>query len=130
MRVALFVTCLSDTLYPDVARATVRVLSRFGCEVVFPEAQICCGQPMYNSGYHADAKRAAQALVAALEGTDAIVSPSGSCTTMVRNEWAHLFAGDREWAPRAHAIAKRSYEICEFLVDRLGVDALDQPLGR
>jgi L-lactate dehydrogenase complex protein LldE len=107
VRVALFVTCFNDTLFPDTGRAVVTLLERLGCEVEFPEAQTCCGQMHFNSGY-ADAGMAlAQRFERVFGHAEAIVSPSASCVGMVR-----------EHCP---ALAGRVHELTEFLVDVLGV---------
>ncbi|MFT4543467.1 MAG: L-lactate dehydrogenase complex protein LldE [Planctomycetota bacterium] len=119
MRVALFVTCLVDQFRPDVGHATVEVLQRAGCDVSFDPGQTCCGQPAFNSGYPEEAKRVAQATLTALEGAEAIVLPSGSCTAMTKH-WPELFEGDTEWQERAEAVAARSHELSAFLVRVLG----------
>lgn len=122
-RVALFVTCLADTLYPDVGRATVAVLERLGCEVVFPAAQTCCGQAHVNTGYQRDALPLVRGFVDAFEPFEAIVAPSGSCVGSVRHQHAVVARrfGDEDLAVRAEAVASRTYELSEFLVDVLGV---------
>lgn len=119
MKVALFVTCLVDQFRPEVGLATVEVLRRAGCEVSFDPRQTCCGQPAFNSGYHADARRVARATIEALEDAEAIVLPSGSCTAMTRR-WSELFAGEDVWAARAREVAGRCHELSAFLVRVLG----------
>ncbi|MBU3068027.1 (Fe-S)-binding protein [Nocardia sp. NEAU-G5] len=114
MRVAVFVTCVNDTLYPGTGRATVRLLTRLGLEVDFPESQTCCGQPQFNSGYRREAQPLARRTVAAFDGYDHVVVPSGSCAAMVRDNYPHLVAGGTDLPPR-------TYELTEFLVDVLGV---------
>jgi L-lactate dehydrogenase complex protein LldE len=118
----LFVTCLVDTLYPDVGRATVTVLERLGCEVVFPADQTCCGQAHINTGYHRDAVELVRRFVATFEGFDAVVAPSGSCIGSIRHQHAMIAAkaGDHVLAERAAALASRAYELSEYLVDQLG----------
>ncbi len=125
MRVSLFGTCLVDQLWPSVGVATVEVLRRAGCEVVFDPRQTCCGQPAFNSGYREDARVLARRFVEIFEegAEDAIVSPSGSCTAMVHH-FRDLFAGDDAWRSRAEAVASRTYELSTFLVDVLGVEDL------
>jgi L-lactate dehydrogenase complex protein LldE len=113
-RVALFATCLTDTFFPDTARAVVRLLERLGCEVDFPAAQTCCGQMHYNTGYRAHAVKLAKRHAKAFDGYDAVVAPSGSCAGMVREVYPDLHR-------RAGAVAGRTYELSEFLVDVLGV---------
>jgi len=122
-RVALFATCLVDTLFPDVARATVAVLERLGCEVAFPAAQTCCGQAHVNTGYVRDAVALVRGFVTTFEPFDAIVAPSGSCVGSIRHQHAMVAsrAGDAALAQRARAVASRVHELSEYLVDVLGV---------
>ena len=84
MRVALFATCLVDGLFPDVARATVRLLRRLGHEVVFPPEQSCCGQMHLNTGYPAEALPLIRRQAEVFADFEAIVAPSGSCTGSIR----------------------------------------------
>ena len=114
MRVALFVTCLADTLQPSVGRATVALLERLGVEVEFPRAQTCCGQLHLNSGYSEVAAGLARRFVEVFAGYDAVVAPSGSCAGHVREHVA-------EHAEDTEGVAARTVELSEFLVDRLGV---------
>jgi L-lactate dehydrogenase complex protein LldE len=120
-RVSLFVTCLVDLLFPEVGEATVLLLRDLGVPVDFPDAQTCCGQPALNSGFPDEARRTARTLLDAFEGAEAVVSPSGSCTAMVREHFPPLFQGTRD-ETRARDLAARTYELSEFLVDVLGVD--------
>jgi L-lactate dehydrogenase complex protein LldE len=106
LRIALFVTCIGDTLFPEAGRATVRVLERLGHEVVFPPAQTCCGQMHLNSGYPAEARRLAARWREQFDGFEAVVSPSSSCVGTLRE-----FFG-----------VENVYELSELLVGRLGVD--------
>lgn len=114
-RVGLFVTCLADTLYPGVGRATVAVLERLGIEVVFPAAQTCCGQLHLNSGYPAEAGSLAARFVDVFDPFEAVVSPSASCVALVRREYPELLAGADRGVPA------RTWELSEFLVDVLGI---------
>jgi len=118
----LFVTCLVDTLFPDVGRSTVAVLERLGCEVVFPAEQTCCGQAHINTGYHRDAVALVRKFVSTFEGFDAVVAPSGSCIGSVRHQHGMIAAkaGDSDLADRARAVAARAFELSEYLVDQLG----------
>jgi L-lactate dehydrogenase complex protein LldE len=127
--VALFVTCMVDTLYPDVGMASVDLLEQQGIEVVFPFDQTCCGQPAFNAGYRDEARQVARHFLDVFEplvatGTvDAIVAPSGSCAAMVVHSFPLLFA-EAELAidlQRAERIAAVTFELTEFLVDVLGV---------
>jgi L-lactate dehydrogenase complex protein LldE len=123
VRASLMVTCLGDALFPRVGVATVRVLEALGVEVDFPAGQTCCGQPAFNSGYQDSARRAARAYLRAFAGSEHVVSISGSCAAMVRQHYPALFAGRPEEA-EAQALAARTWELSQFLVDVLGVEAL------
>ena len=122
--VTLFIQCLVDTLYPEVAEAMVRVLRRLGLSITCPIDQTCCGQPAFNSGYRRQAHTAAEHFIEVFEDSDIIVCPSGSCVNMVRHHYAELFANDPQWLQRAQGLADRIYEFSEYLVDVLGVDEL------
>ena len=115
-RVALFVTCLADTLYPQVGRATVTVLERLGIEVVFPLEQTCCGQMHANSGYPDEAEQLARRFVEIFAGFDAVVTPSGSCAAQVREHIPALLGGDDRGVPA------RTWELSQFLTGVLGVE--------
>lgn len=117
--VALCVTCLVDQLMPEVGVATVQVLRRAGCQVDFPTGQTCCGQPFYNSGFRQQAAKLAQRTIEIFGPYDQVVLPSGSCATMIRSEYAHLFEDSPQWSERARQLAAKTYELSEFLVDRL-----------
>jgi L-lactate dehydrogenase complex protein LldE len=128
MRIAVFVTCLADAMFPKAAQATVVLLERLGHEVVFPPAQTCCGQMHINSGYQREALPLVRHHVDVFEdalsdGADAIVAPSGSCAGSVRHQHADVAngQGDARLAERATAVAGRTYELSELLVDVLGV---------
>jgi L-lactate dehydrogenase complex protein LldE len=128
MRIALFVTCLGDVLFPEVGKATVAVLERLGHDVLFPQAQTCCGQMHTNTGYQGDAVGLVHHHVdvfeqALADGAEAVVAPSGSCAGSVRHQHAVVArrAGDESLAERAEAVAARTYELSELLVDVLGV---------
>jgi L-lactate dehydrogenase complex protein LldE len=122
VKVSLLVTCLGDALFPEVGAASVRVLRRVGCDVSFPAAQTCCGQPHFNSGYHADARALARHTIRAFAGSAAVVAPSGSCAAMVKLEYPGLFEGDPAWHRRALDLAARTHELSDFLVNVLGVE--------
>jgi L-lactate dehydrogenase complex protein LldE len=124
MRIALFITCLADTLYPSVGRATVSLLERLGHQVTFPQAQTCCGQMHINTGYLRDALPLVRHYAETFEDCDVIVAPSGSCVGSVRHQHAMVARryGDEKLARRAQAVASRTYELSELLVDVLGVD--------
>lgn len=122
VRVALFVTCLVDLMRPRIGFAAIRLLEAAGCDVAVPESQTCCGQPAFNSGYRREARVAARRFIEIFENAETIVSPSGSCVNMVRNHYADLFRDEPRWRERAEAIASRTYEFTEFLVDVLKVE--------
>jgi len=124
MRVALFITCFNDTLFPETGRATVRLLERLGCEVDFPLEQTCCGQMHANSGYQLEAVPLVRRFVNVFSGAEAVVTPSGSCAAMVRDQYARLaeLAGDDELAAAVRELAPRVHELSQLLVDVLGVD--------
>jgi L-lactate dehydrogenase complex protein LldE len=124
MRVALFVTCLADTLFPGVGKATVRLLERLGHRVEFPQAQTCCGQMHVNTGYLRDALPLVRRYAEVFSGYEAIVVPSGSCTGSVRHQHAMVARGygDTDLARRAEDVASRTFELSEFLTDVLGVE--------
>jgi L-lactate dehydrogenase complex protein LldE len=124
-RVGLFVTCLVDLLRPSVGMAAVKLLEAAGCTVEAPAAQTCCGQPAYNAGDRADAQDLARRTIAALEGFDYVVVPSGSCGGMLKEHYPHLFAGDPEWTARAHELASRTWELVTFLHDVRGLRQVD-----
>ena len=124
MRIALFVTCLADTLFPDVGRATVRLLERLGHQVEFPQAQTCCGQMHVNTGYQRDALPLIRGYADTFAGYEAIVVPSGSCTGSIRHQHAMVARrhGDEPLARRAEEAAARTFELSQFLVDVLGLE--------
>jgi L-lactate dehydrogenase complex protein LldE len=130
VRVSLFITCLADQLFPEVGVSTVRVLRRLGCDVTFVPEQTCCGQPFHNAGYAPEARRVARTLLDALAGSDAVVTPSGSCAAMVRHSYPALFADDPEEAARARDLASRTHEFSQFLVGVLGVVDVGATLAR
>ncbi len=121
MKVSLFATCLVDMFQGNVGKATVELLERLGCEIEFPESQICCGQPAYNSGYVQDSKESMKRMISAFEHAQYVVSPSGSCAYMF-TEYPHIFKGDPVWEEKAIALAGKTYELTQFIVDVLGVE--------
>jgi L-lactate dehydrogenase complex protein LldE len=123
MRIGLFVTCLTDTLFPQTGQAVVAVLERLGHEVEFPASQTCCGQMHFNTGYRREALPMARGLVAAFRGFEAVVTPSASCASMVREYVPVLAAeaGDAALAAAVAEVAPRTWELSVFLADVLGV---------
>lgn len=119
MRVALFVTCLVDQLFPSVGEATVAVLRRLDVGVDFPKTQTCCGQVAFNDGFWPEATRLIRKFIQDFEPYDAVVAPSGSCVAMVREFTPVLLADDPALARRAADLGRRTYELSEFIVDVL-----------
>src|SRR6476660_8788841 len=113
------VTCLGDAFFPDVGVATVQLLRRLGVAVDFPQAQTCCGQPHFNSGYHDEARELAKHTITTFEKSPIVVTPSGSCAAMIKLEYAELFHGDAAWHERAADLARRTHELSDFLVNVL-----------
>lgn len=129
MKVSLFLTCLADVVYPaSVGKSTVELLERFGCEVDFPKKQTCCGQPAFNSGYHRETKDVAKHMINVFKDAKYVVSPSGSCTSML-HEYVHLFNDDPEWKKLAEDLKNKSYELTQFLVDVLNIDDVGAKLN-
>jgi L-lactate dehydrogenase complex protein LldE len=124
MRIALFVTCLADTLYPQAGKATVRLLERLGHEVIFPVAQTCCGQMHVNTGYQREALPLIRRYVETFEPHDVIVAPSGSCVGSISHQHGMVARrhGELDLARRAEAVAARTYELSQLLIDVLGVE--------
>ncbi|MBX9972099.1 (Fe-S)-binding protein [Cytobacillus firmus] len=121
MKVSLFATCLVDMFQGNAGKAAVELLERLGCEIDFPESQVCCGQPAYNSGYVKESKEAMKRMITAFEHAEYVVSPSGSCAYMF-HEYPHVFKGDSVWEPRAKKLAEKTYELTQFIVEVLNVD--------
>src|SRR5438132_8045537 len=119
MDVALFIPCYVDQFYPRVGLATAEVLERHGVTVHFPEAQTCCGQPMANAGFFADARPLARKMVEVFAPYEHVVCPSGSCTSMVRNHFDPALPG-------VDGLRAKTRELCEFLHDVLKA----KPRGR
>lgn len=124
MNVGLFVTCLVDLMRPGIGFATLKLLESAGCTVTVPETQTCCGQPAFNAGDMPAAAALARKAIAEFEGFDYVVVPSGSCADQMRNQYPDLLAADPEWQQRAAALATRTYELTDFLVTVLKIDAV------
>lgn len=123
--VQLFVTCLVDSFFPHTGQAVVEILERLGVGVDFPREQTCCGQPAFNAGLRKDARAIAEHTIKVFERTTGdIVTPSGSCAHMFRHNYPELFEGEPAWVSRANALAARTYEFTEYIVDKLGVTDL------
>ncbi len=124
MRVALFITCFNDTLFPDTGKAVVRLLERLGHQVDFPLEQTCCGQMHFNTGYQREALPLVRRFVEVFSGYQAIVSPSASCVGMVRELYPRLaeISGDPQLRADVAQLGPRVWELSEFLVKRLGIE--------
>ena len=129
-RVALFVTCVVDQLFPKVGMAMADVLERLGFEVAFPEAQTCCGQPAFNSGYRAEARAVARYFLDVFRDAEHVVVPSGSCTSMVTHHYADLFHKEPDTLARVHEMESRVREFSNFLLEVAGVEDVGAAPGR
>lgn len=120
-RVTLFVTCMIDQIYPEIGEAVVQVLERLGVTVDVPTDQTCCGQPAFNSGFRDDARIVAGRNIEVLRGGGTVVTPSGSCASMIRHYYPELFSDNPQMHAAALELAGRTFEFSEYLVDVLGV---------
>ncbi|OZU88047.1 Fe-S oxidoreductase [Virgibacillus indicus] len=121
MKVSFFITCMCDIVTPEVGKHAVEVLERLGCEVDFPAAQTCCGQPAFNSGYLEDSKESMKQMIRAFKDSEYVVGPSGSCVGMLR-EYPKIFKDDPQWERPAKELASKSFELTQFIVDVLGIE--------
>jgi L-lactate dehydrogenase complex protein LldE len=119
--VYFFSTCVVDLMAPQAGVDAIRLLQEAGIEVVFPQAQSCCGQPAYSSGFFDEARRVAQSQLAIFPERWPIVVPSGSCAGMIKHHWPKLFAGDAALAAQAQEIADRVIEWSAFAQEVLGL---------
>ena len=120
MKVSLFITCMVDIFASKVGKDTVELLERFGCEVDFPDAQTCCGQPAYNSEYLENTKETMKHMMKVFRDSEYVIGPSGSCVAMLRS-YESIFKGDANWEEEAKKFAAKTFELSQFLVDVLGV---------
>src|ERR1700722_961215 len=121
-QVALFITCLADQFYPHVGVAVTKILQHLGCDVQFPQAQTCCGQPFFNNGFHPEARELAKRMIEIFEPYQYVVTPSGSCCAMVREQYHELLHADANWEKRMEALRGKTFEFVEFLDKVLKVD--------
>jgi L-lactate dehydrogenase complex protein LldE len=129
-KVQLFHTCIVNEVYPEVGLSVVNILERLGIEVEVPLAQTCCGQPAFNAGFHADARKVARHTLDLLSATEGpIVIPSGSCGDMITHQYHMLFADDPVQLAKSHAVSDRCFEFSVFLVDVLKITDLGARLG-
>jgi L-lactate dehydrogenase complex protein LldE len=124
---SLYVTCIVDQLYPEVGVSVVRVLENLGVAVDFPSDQTCCGQPLFNSGFAAHARRLAERVLTGFRDATYVVVPSGSCAAMMRVYYPELFQDDPAMGRQARELASKVYEFSEFLVKVLKVTSTGAP---
>jgi len=117
VKVGLFIPCYVDQFYPEVAKATLELLEKHGCDVEYPLNQTCCGQPLSNSGYHDQTESLQELFTENFSKYDYVVCPSGSCTLHVKSHLKSLNAPEE-----AQKLRGRSYELVEFLHDILKAD--------
>ena len=127
-KIALFVTCLADMFRPQIGFAAAKLLEQAGCDVEVPP-QTCCGQPAYNAGDPGDAAQLARNVIAAFDGFDFVVAPSGSCAGMIKRHYPLLLKDDAEWHPRAERLAAKMHELMSFLVDVRGLERVQATCG-
>lgn len=119
--VQLMATCLIDSLFPEVGEAAIELLHQAGLGVIFPRAQTCCGQPAFNAGFRAEAREMAERTTSVFsESHEPVVVPSGSCAAMIRHGYLELFRDSPEQLEKARALAGRTFELSEYLIDVWG----------
>ena len=123
MRIALFITCFNDTMFPETGKAVVRLLERLGHTVDFPQEQACCGQMHFNTGYRPETIPMVRRFAEVFADYDAVVTPSGSCAGLVREHHGTLARdhGDARLVDAVAQVVPKVYELSELLVDVLGV---------
>ncbi|GAB6179528.1 (Fe-S)-binding protein [Desulfotomaculum defluvii] len=121
MKASIFVTCIVDSFYPQVGEAMVRVLEKSGVQLEFPESQVCCGQPAYNTGYWDETRQVAKTLLEAFKNSEYVVAPSGSCVAAIREYYPIIFEKDPEYLPLARELVQKTYEFSEFMVKVLQI---------
>jgi L-lactate dehydrogenase complex protein LldE len=125
VKASIMITCLGDMFFPEVGVAMVTLLRRLGVTVDFPPGQTCCGMPLFNSGYHHDAAVVAARTVGLFARSEHVVVPSGSCAWMVRAEYPGLLRDDGALKAAAEALARKTFELSQFLVGVLGVTRVE-----
>jgi L-lactate dehydrogenase complex protein LldE len=128
-RVSLFVTCIVDQLFPKVGMAMAEVLERIGCEIDFPEAQTCCGQPAFNSGFRQEAREVARHFLSVFSGAEYVVVPSGSCASMISHHFGDIFQKEPSSLEAWRALARRVWEFSSFLTEVMRVDDVGAELN-
>src|SRR6266446_2992555 len=129
LRVSLFVTCIVDQLFPNVGMAMAEVLERAGCEVDFAEAQTCCGQPAFNSGFHEEARQVARHFLSVFGAAEYVVVPSGSCAAMISHHFADIFQKEPRNLELSRAMAPKVWEFSSFLTDVAKVEDVGAELN-
>ncbi len=126
MKVGLFLACFNESLFPETGKSVVKILEQLNCEVDFPLAQTCCGQLQYNSGFQEHTLALARRFVDIFAPYDAVVSPSSSCTHMVKEVFLQLAEdfNDHDFELKVRNLAQKTWEFTEFLVDKLKVTKL------
>ena len=127
MKASIMITCLGEMFFPEVGVAMVKLLRRLGVTVDFPPGQTCCGMPLFNSGYHHDAALVAARTVKLFAQAEHVVVPSGSCAWMVKTEYPGLLKDDPALRTQAEALARKTHELSQFLVEVLGVTTVASP---
>jgi L-lactate dehydrogenase complex protein LldE len=127
VKASIMITCLGEMFFPEVGVAMVKLLRRLGVTVDFPPGQTCCGMPLFNSGYHHDAALVAARTVKLFAQAEHVVVPSGSCAWMVKTEYPGLLKGDPALRTQAEALARKTHELSQFLVEVLGVTTVASP---
>ncbi|TWH45478.1 (Fe-S)-binding protein [Sporomusa sp. KB1] len=116
MKASIFITCICDSLFPQVGEAMVRVLEKLGVTLDFPPEQTCCGQPALSSGYWEDARPVAETMLTAFKHSQYVVAPAGSCITAVKEYYPLLFEKDTEKYRQAKELSAKLFEFSEFVV--------------
>ncbi len=124
MKVAIFIPCFVDQIAPEIGQNLIKILEHIGCTVHYNPKQTCCGQPQFNSGYMPQAKELAEKFLNDFDSDRMIVSPGGSCTGFIKCRYASLFQGEPEKQQKAEALASRTYDICDFLVNVMHITDL------
>ena len=125
MKVSLFIPCTVDLMMPEIGVAVYGLLSHLGIRPGYHSDQTCCGQPLYNAGYRDKAKRAAKHFIEVFGDDERIISPSGSCVSMVKHRYPELLSDEPAWCDRARELSGRVYELSQFIVDVLGITDMD-----
>lgn len=124
MKVSLFITCLCDSYYPQVGKAVINILNKYGVQIDFPPQQVCCGQPAFNTGYWNDARGVAKTVLESFKDSEYVVAPSGSCVAFIKEYYPILFEKDSKNLALVKNLSEKIYEFSQFLVDVLKIDDL------